>query len=138
MTNDDGYTLRMLSHALPNSPDEAAGAICALGPAAAPLLPELARVIDQHWSEPDWDLMWALADALYALDSREPLAVSTLVRLLTHSSWRVRYLASTGLERAAPAARAAAGALWKAVEDEDREVARAARAALRNIERPAN
>ncbi|HEY6124024.1 MAG TPA: HEAT repeat domain-containing protein [Steroidobacteraceae bacterium] len=138
MTDSRRYVIPMLRHALPDSPDEAAGMICDLGTAAAPLLPELARVIEEHWEEPDWDLMWALVDALYAIESSETLAVSTLGKLLTHPSPRVRVIAVKGLGRAGPAARAALGTLEKAVQDEDREVAKAARAAIREVGRPAN
>ena len=138
LTDGNRYVIPMLRHAIPNSPDEAAGMICDLGPRAAPLLPELVCAIEKHWEESDWDLMWALVDALYAIESSEPLAMSTLAKLLTHPSPRVRFTAVQGLGRAGPAARAALGALGKTGEDEDREVAKAARAAIREIGRPTN
>lgn len=133
ITDGSRYVIPMLRHAIPDSPDEAAAKICELGPAAAALLPDLARAIESNWDEPDWDLMWALADALCAIESSEPLAVATLSRLLTHPSSRVRYIAVTSLGRAGPAARAALGVLGHTCEDEDAQVAKAARAAIREI-----
>jgi HEAT repeat protein len=138
ITDGRRYVVPMLRHAIPNSPDEAAGMICDLGPAAAPLLPDLARAIEENWDEPDWDLLWALSGALCALESSEPLAVSTLAKLLTHESPRVRYNAVEALRKSGPAARSAHGALRLAEGDEDREIAKAARAAIREIGKPAN
>jgi HEAT repeat protein len=138
MTDGDRYVVPMLRHALPNSPDEAAGMICELGLKAAPLLPDLARAIEDNWDEPDWDLMWALVDALAALESSEPLAVATFAKLLTHGSPRVRCIAVQGLGEAGPAARPALEALGKLLEDDDKVVAKAARQAIREIARPAN
>jgi HEAT repeat protein len=102
-----GDVLKKLARRLPSSPDEIAGIICGIGPAAAPLAGTLARVIDDRFDEPDWDLMWALTDALAAIESPEAVAVKALRKALRHKSGRVQGCALRGLERLGPAARAA-------------------------------
>jgi HEAT repeat protein len=72
--------------------------ISELGPAAAPLLPEVVEALSRE----DWDLQWAAADALAAIASSDREVVSTLVDALGHSSPIVRSasaraLAATGV-----------------------------------------
>ena len=99
--------LKKLEKRLPTSPDEIAGILCDIGPPAAPVATALARVIDDSFDEPDWDLMWALTDALAAIESPEAVAVKALRKALRHESGRVKGSALRGLAKVGPAARAA-------------------------------
>jgi HEAT repeat protein len=99
--------LRKLRRQLPRSPDEIAGILCGIGPAAAPVIGTLARVIDERFDEPDWDLLWALTDALAAIAVPDPITVRALRKALSHESGRVAGSALRGLGKLGPSARAA-------------------------------
>lgn len=131
----------MLQRALFQSPDEPCGFIVEMGDAAASLgsalAPGLAHAIDENFDESDWDVMWALTDALSALRSSAPEAVTALCRSLEHESDRVQLAAIRGLEAAGPAARAALPAL-KDLTGSVNQAGKAARAAIRAIEAKTN
>ena len=131
----------MLQRALRESPDEPCGFICEMGDAATSLggalAPDLARAIDENFDASDWDLMWALTDALSALRSSAPEVVTALCRSLEHESDRVQVAAIRGLEAAGPAARAALPAL-KELTGSVNQAGKVARAAIRAIEAKTN
>ncbi len=130
--------LGKLAKRLPESPDEIAGIICEMGPAAAPLAGALAHVIDESFDEPDWDLMWALTDALAAIESPEPVAIEALRKALSHESGRVQGSALNGLRKLGPAARAALPDLRRLLGDMSGGSRQVVRESIRAIERPAN
>ena len=61
--------------------------MCAIGPAAAPLMPKLLEALS---AEDHWDLEWAAADAVGAIASDDPATLSVLARSLGHPSPIVR------------------------------------------------
>jgi HEAT repeat protein len=130
--------LDVIARHLPEAPDEMAGVICEIGPAAAPLAGALARVIDARFDEPDWDLMWALSDALAAIESTEPVAIRALRKTLSHESGRIKGAALRGLRKAGPAARAALPDLRRLAGKMTGESRRMVRETIRAIERPTN
>jgi hypothetical protein len=130
--------LKTLARQLPKSPDEIAGILCDLGPAGAPLAGALAKVVDANFDEPDWDLMWALSDALAAIESTEPIAVKALRKALSHESGRVKGSALRGLQKAGPAARAALPDLRRLEKKMTGESRRNVRETIAAIEKPAN
>jgi len=136
----DGRTdvLAPLARQLPASPDEIAGILCDIGAAAAPLAPVLARVIDESFDEPDWDLMWALTDALAAIESHADVGLRALRKALGHESGQVRASALRGLERLGPAARPALPDLKRLQRGVDAAARRRIDDAIRAIERPTN
>jgi HEAT repeat protein len=130
--------LERLARRLPESPDEIAGILCDIGAAAAPLAPALARVIDDRFGDPDWDLTWALADALAAIESHADVAVRALCKLLGHERGHVRASALSGLERRGPAARSALLDLKRLQRGADPRERRRVGDAIRAIEKPTN
>jgi HEAT repeat protein len=130
--------LGKLAKRLPESPDEIAGILCEMGPAAAPVAGVLAHVIDESFDEPDWDLMWALTDALAAIESPEPVAIRALRKSLSHESGRVKGSALNGLRKLGPAARAALPDLCKLLDGMSGESRQVVRETIRAIGKPAN
>jgi HEAT repeat protein len=130
--------LRKLAKQIARSPDEVAGVLCEIGAAAAPVAGALARVIDARFDEPDWDLMWALTDALAAIESAEPVAVKALRKALSHESGRVQGSALHGLAKLGPAARAALPDLRKLARKSGRASRQQVERVIRAIEKPAN
>jgi HEAT repeat protein len=129
--------LGKLARQLPQAPDEVAGILCDIGPAAAPVAATLARVIDENFDEPDWDLMWALTDALAAIESPTPVAVRALRKSLSHESGRVKSSALQGLRKLGPAARAALPDLRSLAKEWRGESSRRVRQVISAIEAPA-
>ena len=74
--------------------------ICALGPAAAPMLPKLIEAL----SKENWDLQWAAADALGAVASSDMKVVTTLLDALSHPSPIVRSSTARALAKTGPVA----------------------------------
>lgn len=134
ITGDGSLVVPMLERALECSPDEPAGFITEVGPPVAAVAPALARAIDENYDEPDWDVMWALTDAMAALQSPEPVAVTALCRSLSHRSGIVKGSALNGLKGAGPAARAALPVLRSLLDRGDREWMQAVRETIRAIE----
>jgi hypothetical protein len=130
--------LRKLAKQIGESPDEVAGILCDIGPAAAPVAGALARVIDRRFDEPDWDLLWALTDALSAIESAEPVAIKALRKSLSHESGRVQGSALRGLAKLGPAARAALPDLRRLAAKSRGESRRQVERVIRAIEKPAN
>lgn len=128
--------LDKLAHQLPQSPDEVAGILCKIGPAAAPVANTLASVIDENFDEPDWDLMWALTDALAAIESPTAVAVRALRKSLSHESGRVKSAALRGLQQLGPAARAALPDLRLLANEGRGESRKYVRRAISAIEAP--
>jgi hypothetical protein len=129
--------LGKLARQLPRAPDEVAGILCDIGPAAAPVAATLARVINENFDEPDWDLMWALTDALAAIESPTPVAVRALRKSLSHESGRVKGSALQGLRKLGPAARAALPDLRSLAKQWRGESSRRVRQVISAIEAPA-
>jgi len=73
--------------------------ICELGPAAAPLAPELIAAL----AEQDWDTSWAAADAPGAIASADAAVTATLRTAQDHPSAIVRAAAAHALGRLGPA-----------------------------------
>jgi hypothetical protein len=138
LTGDAAIVNPYLASALAQSPDEPAGLITEIGPAAAAVLPALVRSIEENFDEEDWDVMWALTDALSALESPDPVAVTALIRCLSHPSGIVKGSALNGLQSAGPAARPALPALRQVLGAGDAEWKEAVRDVIGAIESLAN
>jgi HEAT repeat protein len=138
LTGDAAVINPYLARALERSPDEPAGLITEIGPAAAPVLPALVRSIEENFDEDDWDMMWALTDALSALESPDPVAVAALIRCLSHPSGIVKASALNGLKSAGPAARPALTALRQVLDAGDAEWKLEVREVISAIESRAN
>jgi HEAT repeat protein len=69
--------------------------ICLMGPAAAPLIPEVVTALETD----DWDLQWAAADALGAIASSDPETLAALASALKHDSPIVRSAAARAFVR---------------------------------------
>lgn len=69
--------------------------ICDMGPAAAPLIPEVVAALGTK----DWDLQWAAADALGAIASSAPETLTALEGALKHDSPVVRSAATRAFVR---------------------------------------
>lgn len=67
--------------------------ICALGPAATPLVPKVLAAL----AEEDWDQQWAAADALCAIACPDPAVVHALLDALGHPSPIVRSASARAL-----------------------------------------
>lgn len=128
----------MLQRSLAQSPDETAGFITGVGPPLAALAAPLAQVMNERFDEPDFDLMWALTDAMASLQSTEPVAIEALRKALEHDSGIVKGSALKGLRTAGRAAAAALPDLRALLQGADVEYARALRDTIRAIEKPAN
>lgn len=70
--------------------------ICALGPAAAPLLPDVLEAL----ADESWDLQWAAADALHAIASSDTVVLQPLLDALAHPSPIVRPASARALAAA--------------------------------------
>lgn len=64
-----------------------------IGPAAAPLTPEVIKLLEDR----SWDTQWAAADALGAIASSDPDCIRALIRALIHPSGIVRNAAIQAL-----------------------------------------
>src|SRR5262249_48593435 len=89
-----------LARLFPNFGETVCDAITQIGPAAAPLTGQVLP----HCNSNDWDLQWAVADALGYMGSSDPAGLAALTAALGHDSGIVVSAAARALARIGPAA----------------------------------
>ncbi|MGD9645549.1 MAG: HEAT repeat domain-containing protein [Pirellulales bacterium] len=104
-------------------------AVAAIGPSAAPAVPE----VQHKLADDDSEVRWHAARALASIGAGADNAVPSLVALLGDSEPRVRWHAAHALGKIPAARESAVEPLIKSISDEDPHVRRAAVVALRTL-----